>query len=105
MAFRPKNSGSRPTANPGQHDQLSDLYSKGRLPVSRKGHVATGPNVHSARPNPPVMRTRTQDPAVQSQRFPLGGGTSPGSGGRAPSAPAEPQQPRGFDPHMPGKKG
>jgi hypothetical protein len=88
------------TSNPAHADQLSDLYSKGRTPLKRTRaiHQAGGPNVHSSRPPPGGMRTRSQDPAVQSQRFPMGGGTTPGGKQRPVSEPAEPPSPGGFDP-------
>ena len=92
---------ARPTGEPHPADQLSDLYSKGRTPLTRTRalqHPPSGANVHGAKPPPQVLRTKAQDPAVQTQRFPFGGGTTPGSGGRAPSEPAEPHMPHGFDP-------
>jgi len=102
MAFRPmRMPAGRPTAEPHEANQLSGLYSRGRLPVSRHGHIAAGPNVHTSRPPPQALRSKLQDPAAQTQRFPFGGGAVPGSGGIAPSEPAEPHVPMGFDPTKP----
>lgn len=91
---------NRPTNEPNQADHMADLYSKGRTPLKRTRAIpqASGHNVHAAKPNPQSLRTKSQDPAVQTQRFPMGGGTVPGSGGQAPSEPAEPHMPSGYDP-------
>jgi hypothetical protein len=107
MAFKKMKSGGLPHRPPagsehhGDHttDGLSDLYNKGRLPIARAGHNASGHNVHGAPGGPPPgLKRNMRDPAVSSQRFPMGGSVG-GSGGNAPSEPAEPHQPYGFDPH------